>query len=112
MLERDYASLDLLLLPAPLLLFCRHHLSVSALVTASVSREDVQLASALGAAAEDELVAQQVQFCDRQPVGVLDLLCVGLQLVRTGYEERNIRAEFPEYDEYAARTKRLVPFLF
>ena len=36
-------------------------------------------------------------------------VCVGLQLARTSYEERNIRAEFPEYDEYAARTKRLIP---
>ncbi|HKV67539.1 MAG TPA: isoprenylcysteine carboxylmethyltransferase family protein [Gaiellales bacterium] len=37
------------------------------------------------------------------------LVCVGLQLARTTYEERNIRAEFPQYDEYAARTKRLIP---
>jgi protein-S-isoprenylcysteine O-methyltransferase Ste14 len=41
--------------------------------------------------------------------GLTWLLCAGLQLVRTGYEERTIRAEFPEYDEYAARTKRLIP---
>jgi len=47
----------------------------------------------------------------RQPLlaGVTWLVCVGLQLARTGYEERNIRAEFPQYDEYAARTKRLIP---
>jgi protein-S-isoprenylcysteine O-methyltransferase Ste14 len=47
----------------------------------------------------------------RDPVlaGLTWLVCVCLQLVRTGYEERNIRAEFPEYDEYAARTKRLIP---
>jgi protein-S-isoprenylcysteine O-methyltransferase Ste14 len=47
----------------------------------------------------------------REPLwaGLTWLVCVGLQLVRTGYEERNIRAEFPEYDEYAARTKRLLP---
>ena len=37
------------------------------------------------------------------------LVCVGLQLARTSYEERNIRAEFPQYEEYAARTKRLIP---
>jgi protein-S-isoprenylcysteine O-methyltransferase Ste14 len=37
------------------------------------------------------------------------LVCVGLQLARTSYEERNIRAEFPQYDEYAARTRRLIP---
>jgi protein-S-isoprenylcysteine O-methyltransferase Ste14 len=41
--------------------------------------------------------------------GVAWLACLSLQLARTGYEERNIRAEFPEYAEYAARTKRLVP---
>jgi len=47
----------------------------------------------------------------RQPLwaGVAWVGCVGLQLARTGYEERNIRAEFPQYDEYAARTKRLIP---
>jgi protein-S-isoprenylcysteine O-methyltransferase Ste14 len=47
----------------------------------------------------------------REPLwaGLTWLVCAGLQLVRTGYEERNIRAEFPEYDEYAARTKRLIP---
>lgn len=41
--------------------------------------------------------------------GVAWLACLSLQLARMGYEERNIRAEFPEYAEYAARTKRLVP---
>jgi protein-S-isoprenylcysteine O-methyltransferase Ste14 len=41
--------------------------------------------------------------------GVAWLVCLALQLARTGYEERNIAAEFPEYAEYAARTKRLVP---
>jgi len=47
----------------------------------------------------------------RRPLlaGVTWLVCVGLQLARTSYEERNIRAEFPQYDEYAARTKRLIP---
>jgi protein-S-isoprenylcysteine O-methyltransferase Ste14 len=43
------------------------------------------------------------------PAGLTWLVCVALQLARTGYEERTIRAEFPEYDEYAARTKRLIP---
>ncbi len=49
----------------------------------------------------------------REPLwaGLTWLVCVALQLLRTVYEERNIRAEFPEYDEYAARTKRLVPGL-
>jgi protein-S-isoprenylcysteine O-methyltransferase Ste14 len=39
------------------------------------------------------------------------LVCVGLQLVRTRYEERSLRAEFPEYAPYADRTKRLIPGL-
>ncbi len=47
----------------------------------------------------------------RQPLyaGLTWIACLGLQLARTGYEERNISAEFPEYAEYAARTKRLIP---
>jgi protein-S-isoprenylcysteine O-methyltransferase Ste14 len=39
------------------------------------------------------------------------LVCLGLQLVRTAYEERSLRAEFPEYAPYAERTKRLIPGL-
>ena len=39
------------------------------------------------------------------------LVCLSLQLVRTGYEERSLRAEFPEYAPYAERTKRLIPGL-
>ena len=39
------------------------------------------------------------------------LVCLSLQLVRTAYEERSLRAEFPEYAPYAARTKRLIPGL-
>jgi protein-S-isoprenylcysteine O-methyltransferase Ste14 len=38
-------------------------------------------------------------------------LCVGLQLIRTHYEERTLRAAFPEYGAYAQRTKRLIPGL-
>jgi protein-S-isoprenylcysteine O-methyltransferase Ste14 len=47
----------------------------------------------------------------REPLwaGLAWLGCVGLQIVRTRYEEENIRAEFPQYAEYAARTKRLIP---
>jgi protein-S-isoprenylcysteine O-methyltransferase Ste14 len=37
------------------------------------------------------------------------LLCLGLQIARTHYEESNLRAEFPEYADYAACTKRIVP---
>jgi protein-S-isoprenylcysteine O-methyltransferase Ste14 len=36
-------------------------------------------------------------------------VCVVLQVVRTRYEEDGLRAEFPEYEPYAARTKRLIP---
>jgi len=36
---------------------------------------------------------------------------VGVQLVRSGYEERLLRATFPDYDSYARHTPRLVPFL-
>ena len=39
------------------------------------------------------------------------LVCLSLQLVRTEYEERSLRAEFPEYAPYADRTKRLIPGL-
>jgi protein-S-isoprenylcysteine O-methyltransferase Ste14 len=39
------------------------------------------------------------------------LICLSLQLVRTKYEERSLRAEFPEYAPYADRTKRLIPGL-
>jgi len=47
---------------------------------------------------------------DRWPLTLpLWLVCVGLQLVRTGYEERSLRAQFPEYGPYAERTKRLIP---
>ena len=40
------------------------------------------------------------------PVWLVGLL---LQLVRTGYEEQSLRTVFPEYGDYAARTKRLIP---
>ena len=47
----------------------------------------------------------------RQPVGaaLAWLVCLGLQLARTSYEEANLRAEFPEYAAYAAHTRRLIP---
>ena len=37
------------------------------------------------------------------------LVCLGLQVARTHYEESNLRAQFPAYHEYATRTKRLLP---
>jgi len=39
------------------------------------------------------------------------LITLVLQLVRTGFEERSLRAVFPEYGDYASRTKRLLPGL-
>ena len=36
----------------------------------------------------------------------------GMQLVRTRYEEQTLRAEFPEYAGYAARTRRLIPGVY
>ena len=36
---------------------------------------------------------------------------LGLQLARTHFEEQSLGAVFPEYREYAARTKRLIPGL-
>jgi protein-S-isoprenylcysteine O-methyltransferase Ste14 len=46
---------------------------------------------------------------DVAPAAAVWLLCVGVQLVRTRYEEAGLRAEFPEYEEYASDTKRLIP---
>jgi protein-S-isoprenylcysteine O-methyltransferase Ste14 len=37
------------------------------------------------------------------------LVSLGLQIARTRYEESNLRAAFPEYAQYAARTKRIIP---
>ncbi len=37
---------------------------------------------------------------------------VGMQMVRAGYEERLLARTFPEYGDYAARTRRLVPFVW
>jgi protein-S-isoprenylcysteine O-methyltransferase Ste14 len=37
---------------------------------------------------------------------------VGAQLIRTFYEERVLRRAFPEYAEYARKTRRLIPFIF
>lgn len=40
---------------------------------------------------------------------LLPFICI--QLLRTVYEERLLRAHFPEYREYAAKTRRLIPFV-
>jgi protein-S-isoprenylcysteine O-methyltransferase Ste14 len=39
------------------------------------------------------------------------VLCAALQLLRTRYEERALRVQYPEYELYAQRTKRLIPGL-
>jgi protein-S-isoprenylcysteine O-methyltransferase Ste14 len=39
------------------------------------------------------------------------LLFIYAQVRRTYYEERVLRSIYPEYDEYAARTPRLIPFV-
>ena len=41
--------------------------------------------------------------------GAAWIACVAVQVVRTRYEEAGLRAEFPEYDEYAEHTRRLIP---
>lgn len=37
---------------------------------------------------------------------------VGMQMVRAGYEERLLACAFPEYADYARRTRRLIPFVW
>ncbi|HZS14021.1 MAG TPA: isoprenylcysteine carboxylmethyltransferase family protein [Candidatus Dormibacteraeota bacterium] len=37
---------------------------------------------------------------------------VGMQMVRAGYEERLLVRAFPEYADYARRTRRLIPFVW
>ncbi|MFI5050708.1 MAG: methyltransferase family protein [Gaiellales bacterium] len=41
--------------------------------------------------------------------GAAWVACLAVQVVRTRYEEAGLRAEFPEYDEYAEHTRRLIP---
>jgi len=43
---------------------------------------------------------------------LLALLATLATAVRIQAEEQLLRATFPEYSAYAARTKRLVPFVF
>jgi protein-S-isoprenylcysteine O-methyltransferase Ste14 len=37
---------------------------------------------------------------------------VGMQMVRAGYEEQLLVRTFPEYADYARRTRRLIPFVW
>ncbi len=43
---------------------------------------------------------------------LLRIIATGAMLVRVFSEERLLRAEYPEYAEYAGRTKRIIPFVF
>jgi protein-S-isoprenylcysteine O-methyltransferase Ste14 len=42
---------------------------------------------------------------------VWGILCIN-QILKLLYEERLLKAQFPEYQAYMARTKRLIPFVF
>jgi protein-S-isoprenylcysteine O-methyltransferase Ste14 len=42
---------------------------------------------------------------------VVFLIFVGAQLLRMRYEEAVLRRAYPEYDAYARRTARLIPFV-
>jgi protein-S-isoprenylcysteine O-methyltransferase Ste14 len=37
---------------------------------------------------------------------------LGAQIARTTFEERILRATYPQYEAYAAHTRRLIPFVF
>lgn len=43
--------------------------------------------------------------------GLWGVLCLN-QLFKLLYEERLLREQFPEYQDYIQRTKRLIPFIF
>jgi protein-S-isoprenylcysteine O-methyltransferase Ste14 len=40
------------------------------------------------------------------------LVFVGMQMIRARYEERLLSSAFPEYADYARRTRRLIPFVW
>ena len=37
---------------------------------------------------------------------------IGAQLARTIFEERMLAATYPQYEAYAGRTSRLIPYIF
>ena len=43
---------------------------------------------------------------------LLFALFLGAQLARTYFEERILRSAYPQYEAYAAHTRRLIPFVF
>jgi len=46
------------------------------------------------------------------PPAVVFLVFLTAEIVRTYYEERVLRRTYPEYAAYAARTRRLIPFVY
>ena len=42
---------------------------------------------------------------------VVFVVFLGAQLARTYFEERVLRSTYPQYESYARRTRRLIPFV-
>src|ERR1700704_3310384 len=42
---------------------------------------------------------------------VVFAICLGAQILRTYFEERVLRSTYPQYEAYARRTRRLIPFV-
>jgi protein-S-isoprenylcysteine O-methyltransferase Ste14 len=40
------------------------------------------------------------------------IVFLAAQLLRTYFEERMLKATYPQYEAYARRTRRLIPFVF
>jgi protein-S-isoprenylcysteine O-methyltransferase Ste14 len=59
------------------------------------------------------LIAWPAPLAYRSPLGIAlaALLTVGA-VIRMLFEERMVTERYPEYRDYAARTRRMVPFLF
>jgi protein-S-isoprenylcysteine O-methyltransferase Ste14 len=61
-----------------------------------------EITAALGALAAGPGVISTASF----------VVFVGMQMVRARFEERLLASAFPEYTDYARRTRRLVPFVW
>lgn|SRR6185503_9957419 len=57
------------------------------------------------------LIGVVIGHHDRITIAAVAIIVAGLG-VRIAAEERSVRRMYPEYESYARRTKRLVPFLF
>jgi protein-S-isoprenylcysteine O-methyltransferase Ste14 len=56
--------------------------------------------------------AVAVQLTNLRLLPLLALVCfIALQLTRARFEERLLRSAFPDYSGYAARTRRIIPFV-